>query len=98
MANTPQKNQTSVKTMDKCENNICKTVLMAGRETCAWEDLLKEFIKWCKKLNIRCFTRGTDPIPTKARTDEFNLKNTLRGETFAILRGRLEQVMFLVIH
>ena len=66
--------------MDKCENNICKNVLIGGRQTCAGEDLLNKCIEWCNKLNIRCVTRGTDPIPAKARTDEFNLKKGLWAE------------------
>ena len=64
--------------MDKYENNICKNVLIAGQETCAGEDLLNECIEWWKMLNIRCVTMGKDPIPTKATTDEFNLKKALR--------------------
>ena len=62
------------KTMDKSDKNICKNVLIAGRQTCAGEDLLNEFIEWCNKLNIRCVTKGTDPIPARASTDEYNLK------------------------
>ena len=62
------------KTMDKCENNICKNVLIAGQETCAGEDLLNECNGWCNELNIRCVTVGTDPQPEKARSEDFKLK------------------------
>ena len=51
------------KTMDKTENNICKSALVAGQLTRAGEDLLNECKEWCNKLNIRCITMGTDPIP-----------------------------------
>ena len=78
--------------MDKCENNICKNVLIAGQETCAGEDLLNECIEWCKKLNIRCVTMGTDPIPAKARTDEFNLKKALWAENDKEIRADLNKL------
>ena len=59
-------------TMDKSELNICKGALIAGQYTCPGEDLLNTCREWCNKLNIRCVTMGTDPIPAKARSDEFN--------------------------
>ena len=62
------------KTMDKTENNICKSALVAGQNTCAGEDLLNECKAWCNKLNIRCVTRGTDPIPANPRNDDYKLK------------------------
>ena len=70
-------------------------MLIAGKKTCTGEDLLNECIAWCKKLNIRCVTRGTDPIPAKARTDEFNLKKGLWAENdkeIRAARNKLEKV------
>ena len=75
--------------MDKCKNNICKNVLIAGQETCAGEDLLNKCIEWCKKLNVRCVTMGTDPSQAKARTDEFNLKKALWAENYKEIREAL---------
>ena len=82
--------------MDKCKNNICKHVLIAGQQTCAGEVLLNEYIEWCKKLNIRCVTRGKDPNPTKSRTDKFNLKKALWADNDKEIRAalnRMEKVM-----
>ena len=76
---------------EKGENNICKNVLIAGRETCAGEDLLNEYIERCKKLNIRCDTMGTDPIPAKARSNEFNLKKALWPENNKEIRTDLNK-------
>jgi len=42
--------------------------------------LLTECIALCKKLNIRCVTRGTNPIRDKAKYDEFMLKKGLWKE------------------
>ena len=67
--------------MDNSENNICKTALIVGQDTCAGEDLLNECIEWCNKLNTRCATMGTGPLPEKARSDNFKLKNALWPET-----------------
>ena len=41
------------KTMDKTENNICKSSLVVGQNTCAGEDLLNECKEWCNKLNFK---------------------------------------------
>ena len=41
---------------------------------------MTECIEWCKKLDIRCVTKGTDPNPKKARMDEFKLKQGLWRE------------------
>ena len=74
------------KTMDKSENNICKSTLIAGQNTCAGEYLLNACIEWCNKLNIRCVTMGTDPLPKKTRSVDFKLnrpygqKTTKRSE------------------
>ena len=35
---------------------------------------------WCKKLDIRCVTKGTDPNPKKTKMDEFKLKQGLWRE------------------
>ena len=80
------------KTMDKTENNICKSALVAGQNTCAGEDLLNECKAWCNKLNIRCVTRGTDPIPANARADDFKLKKTLWAENNKEIRSELDQI------
>ena len=79
------------KTMDKTENNICKSALVAGQNTCAGEDLLNECKAWCNKLNIRCVTRGTDPIPANARADDFKLKKALWAENDKEIRLELDQ-------
>ena len=67
--------------MDKENDNICKNALIQGQSTCAGGDLLNECKEWCKKLNIRFLTRGTDPIPEKARADNFKLKQGLNLKT-----------------
>merc|ERR1739838_655020 len=36
--------------------------------------------EWCKKLNIRCVTKGTDPRLDRAKSDEFKLKQGLWRE------------------
>ena len=64
------------KTMDKDKNNICKNALVEGQNTCAGGDLLNECKAWCKKLNIRCVTRGTDPIPENARADQLQTQTS----------------------
>ena len=69
--------------MDKCENNICK---------CADSGQTNKCIEWCKKLNIRCVTRGTDPIPAKARTDKLNLKKGLGAENDKEIRAALNKL------
>ena len=77
--------------MDKENNNICKNALVQGQSTCAGGDLLNECKKWCKKLNIRCVTRGTDPIPEKARADNFKLKQGLWRENDKDIRLEMDQ-------
>ena len=79
------------KTMDKTENNICKSALVAGQNTWAGEDLLNECKAWCNKLNIRCVTRGTDPIPGNAKADDFKLKKALWAENDKEIRSELDQ-------
>ena len=75
--------------MDKSENNICKSALIAGQNTCAGEDLLNECIEWCNKLNIRCVTMGTDlhPLPEKVRSDNLKLKKALWAENDKVIRA-----------
>ena len=68
------------KTLDKEDDNICKKALIEVQYTCGGGDLLTECKEWCKKLNIRCVTKGTDPIPERARLDEFKLKQGLWKE------------------
>ena len=92
MANTPKQIKQVMKTMEKCENNICKNVLIVGEETCAGVDLLNECIERCKKLNIRSVTMGTDPNSAKARTDEFNLKKALWAENDKEIRADLNKL------
>ena len=79
------------KTMDKNETNICRSALVEGQNTCAGEDLLNECKAWCKKLNIRCVTRGTDPIPENARADDFKLKQALWRENDKEIRSEMDQ-------
>ena len=62
------------KTLDNKNDNIYKQALIQGQYTYAGGDLLTERKEWCKKLNIRCATMGTDPIPEMAILDEFKLK------------------------
>ena len=78
--------------MDKCEYNIFKNVLIAGQETCAGGDILKECIEWCKQLNVRCLTKETDPISAKARTDKFYLKKVLWAENDKERRENLNEL------
>merc|ERR1711892_1064223 len=68
------------KIMDSDSSNLARKALVAGQKTCAEGDLLTECIAWCKKLNIRCVTRGTNPIRDKAKYDEFMLKKGLWKE------------------
>ena len=53
--------------------------------------MLNECKAWCKKLNIRCVTRGTDPIPEKARADDFKLKQALWRENDKDIRLEMDQ-------
>ena len=78
--------------MDKTNKNICINVLIAGQKTCAGEDLLNECIAGCKKLNIRCVTKGTDPIPARAKSDEYNLKKGLWAENDKEIRAALKEL------
>ena len=79
------------KTADKTESNICKSTLVAGQNTCAGEDLLNECKAWCNKLDIRCVTMGTDPIPANAKADDFKLKKALWKENYKEIRYELDQ-------
>ena len=54
-------------------------------------DLLTECIEWCKKLNIRCVTKGTDPKPDRARMDEFKLKQGLWRENYKDIKREKDQ-------
>ena len=69
--------------------------LVQGQSTFAGGDLLTECIEWCKKLNIRCVTRGTDPVPERASSDDFKLKKGLWRENDKDIRqekDKLEKV------
>ena len=79
------------KTMNKNETNICSNALVEGHNTCAGEDLLSECKAWWKKLNIRCVTRGTDPIPENTRADDFKLKQALSRENDKEIRSEMDQ-------
>ena len=89
MRGYPTKNQ--ICSSIKSERNICKSALLAGQNKCAGEDLLKEYKEWCNKLNIRCVTLGTDPIPAKARSDDFKLKQALWAENDKEIRLELDK-------
>merc|ERR1712086_1080751 len=55
-------------------------------------------IAWCKKLNIRCVTRGTNPIRDKAKYDEFMLKKGLWKENdkeIKIEKDKLSKVRYI---
>ena len=62
------------KTKDNEDDNKWKNALVQGQSTCARGDLLTQCKEWCKKLNIRCVTMGTDPIPERDSADNFKLK------------------------
>ena len=68
------------KTMSKEDSNLAKLSLIEGQYTCAGGDLLTECIEWCKKLNIRCVTKGTDPRLDRAKYNKFKLKQGLWRE------------------
>ena len=53
--------------------------------------MLNECKALCKKLNIRCVTRGTDPIPENARADDFKLKQALWRENDKEIRLEINQ-------
>ena len=53
-------------------------------------DLLNECVAWCKKLNVRCVTKGTDPILAGAKSDEFKLKKGLWAENDKEIRAALD--------
>ena len=63
-----------IKKMDKQHTNICKQALIQAQSTCDREDLLTECITWCKKLGIRCVTKGTDTDKGKEQADNLKLK------------------------
>ena len=47
---------------------------------------------YSKKLNVRCFTKGTDPILAGAKADEFKLKRGLRAENDKKIRVALDKL------
>ena len=42
--------------------------------------------------NIRCVTMGTDPLPEKARSDNFKLKKALRAENDEEIQADLNKL------
>ena len=79
------------KTMDKEDGNICKNELVQGQSTCAEGDLHTECKEWCKKINIRCVTMETYPIPERASADNFKLKKGLWRENDKDIRLEMDQ-------
>ena len=69
-----------------------KYLLIAGQKTCDGEDLPNECLAWCKKLNIRCVTKGTDPILAGVKSDEFKLKKGLWAENDKEIRAALNEL------
>ena len=65
---------------------------MAGQETCAGENLLNESIEWCNKLYIRCVAMGINPLPAKARPDNFKLNKALWAENDKETRADLNKL------
>ena len=49
-------------------------------QTCEGGDLLNECIKWCKTLDVRCVTKGTDPTLARSKADNFKFKKGLWAE------------------
>ena len=80
------------KTMEEENDNICKNALIQGQSMRAGGDLLTECIEWCKKLNIRCVTMGTDPITERASSDDFKLKKGLWRENDKDIRQEKDQL------
>ena len=78
--------------MDKDDENICKKVLIAGQNTCDGGDLLNECITWCKNLNIRCVTMGTDPVLDREQADNLKLKQGLWRENDKEIRTALDKL------
>ena len=48
--------------------------------------------EWCNKLNIICVARETDPLPGKARSDKFRLKQALWAENDTEIRTELDKL------
>ena len=69
------------KTISKEDDNLAKKALLEGQYTCAGEDLLTECIEWCKKLDIRCVTKGIDPNPQKQKWTSSNLNKDYGEKT-----------------
>ena len=53
------------------------------------EDLLNKCVAWCKRLNVRCATKGTDPILAGAKSDKFKLKKGLWAENEKEIRAAM---------
>ena len=42
----------------KPDNNLCKQALLEGQKTCNNEDLLTECVNMCRRLKVKCVTKG----------------------------------------
>ena len=78
--------------MDKDDTNICKKVLIAGHNICDGGELLNECITWCKTLNIRCVTKGTDPFLEREQAVNLKLKQGLWREKDKEIRTALDKL------
>ena len=81
-----------LKTKDKDEENICKKVLIAGMQSFDGGDLLNECITWCKTLDIKCVTKGTDLILERAQANNYKLKKGLWAENDKEIRAALDKL------
>ena len=67
-------------------------MLIVRQKTCDGEDILNECIAWCKRLNVRYVTKGTDPILAGVKSDEFKLKKGLWAENDKEIRAALNEL------
>ena len=79
------------KIMDEQDANICKRALIQGQSTCGGGDLLPECITWWKKFNIRCVTKGTNPIPEMEQADNLKLKRGVWKENYKEIGAELDE-------
>ena len=47
---------------------------------------------WCKTLNIRCVTRGTDPVLERAQANNYKLKQGLWAENDKEIRAAQDKL------
>ena len=74
------------KTMGKTESNLCKQALIAGQQTCNWEDLLTECINICKELNTLGVTKGKQD-----KLEQLKIKRALWRENDKEIREGLDK-------